>query len=430
MRKLRLKWISIVVGVTMLPILTTQASADKVTLTFWTHSNPSFVAAHKEIIKKFEKKYPDIKIKYSTQEEMHSKCRTAFAANTEPDILEWHGTQFPLYIQAGLFDKVPSWVLSKEEFKEEWAQASQVRNWYKGDFYAITHDQNADCVVLLINKKILRDAGISLAADWPHSFEDVLEIAKKLTKYDAAGKMTQAGLGLFGHALGRVFLQTIFQQGGTHISEGQFNFHTPEAKKGLEFLVDLAQKGGELPQVQDVSIFDRIPDFQAGKIAMNFGGVWEIGVIRETMPEFEIDVRDMPPFFGDKPYRAICAGWSYVVSSRSKHKEEAWKYVDFAIQPENLFIWLKHTRELVTYKPLYEKYADYFQTGEGRLLQPAIRAMKYFKPVGGEISTRIPAIQKLYQIQTDYVERALRGMWSVEKTLTELEKELNKLIQK
>lgn len=148
------------------------------------------------------------------------------------------------------------------------------------------------------------------------------------------------------------------------------------------------------------------------------------------MPGFELDVRDMPPFFGDKPYRAVCAGWSYVVPSRSKHKEESWKYVDFAIQPENLFIWQKHTHELVTYKPVYEIYADYFQTEEGKLMQPAIRAIKHLKPVGGEISTKIPVIQKLYQIQTDYTDRAIRGMWSVEKTLTELESELNKLVQK
>ena len=42
-----------------------------------------------------------------------------------------------------------------------------------------------------------------------------------------------------------------------------------------------------------------------------------------------------PPQVDDKPVKAACGGWGIGISSFSEHKEEAYRFLDFAVSKEN-----------------------------------------------------------------------------------------------
>ena len=81
----------------------------KENVTWWTHNNPAFVAANKEMITRFEAANPEIHIvyQYFPYDVFINKLQTGYASSTEPDIQQMFGTWVTDYAKKGLLAEVP-----------------------------------------------------------------------------------------------------------------------------------------------------------------------------------------------------------------------------------------------------------------------------------------------------------------------------------
>ncbi|KIL37679.1 hypothetical protein SD71_03560 [Cohnella kolymensis] len=119
---------------------TPSSSEEKVTISYLDNiPSPERTALLKEIIGKFESKYPNIKVEYSSVafEESYKKLMVMGASQSLPDVFNVDESMLGTMIPTGYLENLQSYV-DKWDQKENLIEG--VKNWpskYKGDYYAV-----------------------------------------------------------------------------------------------------------------------------------------------------------------------------------------------------------------------------------------------------------------------------------------------------
>lgn len=162
-----------------------QAEVDPATLkaelTWWDTSDPTNEApVFKDLIKRFNKKYPNVKIKYQSVPfaDAQNKFKTAAEAGEgAPDVMRAEVAWVPEFAAAGhLYALDGTSLLEDKDFLETPLSS----NVYKGKTYGVP--QVTDTLGLMYNKKLFKEAGINKP---PTTWQEVEEASKKLK--DKAG---------------------------------------------------------------------------------------------------------------------------------------------------------------------------------------------------------------------------------------------------
>src|SRR5262245_35349980 len=151
----------------------------KENVTWWTHDNQAFVAANKEMIKRFEAANPGIHIVYQffPYDIFINKLQTAYASSTEPDVQQMFGTWVTDYAKKGLLAEVP---IEKAQLEKDFWPAALGAYVWEGKAYGVPHEYNLENGGMLINTKLFKDAGLSE----PKSWDDIVTSGKKLAQWD------------------------------------------------------------------------------------------------------------------------------------------------------------------------------------------------------------------------------------------------------
>jgi len=307
---------------------TPPSQAQKVKLTLWQHDNPDFNEATQKAIDKFKEQNPNIEVDVQTfpYDVYIQKIKAAFAANTEPDILQIFGTWVPDYSSQGFLDAVPDSLMAQ---KDDFYPAALGAYTWQGKLYGLPHEYNLENGGMLVHPAMFQAANLS----YPKTWDELVADAKKLTKRDSQG-ITQAGF-IFTSTDNITYslLSFILQQGGDYWNADKtgVKLSSPEATKAWNAMLDLVlvdkvEDPKLIPPTGDEDISDY---FFKGQAAMAYRGPWTIanGLHQYNLKDFEY--APVPPFAGDKPYFAAESGWGETVSARSKNKEAAWKLVGY-----------------------------------------------------------------------------------------------------
>ncbi|NQT27488.1 extracellular solute-binding protein [candidate division KSB1 bacterium] len=128
-----------------------------------------------------------------------------------------------------------------------------------------------------------------------------------------------------------VFWETIASQNRSRLLDKQIQIRSPEARKGLQFLVDLVNKYHVMPdsilQMNEAETFD----YAIKNDAVFFRG-WP-GVLNDISINPDIDeskfgVAALPHFEGHD-YASVLGGWNLMVSRHSRKKEAAVQFIKF-----------------------------------------------------------------------------------------------------
>src|SRR5262245_28170877 len=140
--------------------IVSQPEEGKENVTWWTHNNPAFVAANKEMIKRFEAENPNIHIVYQffPYDIFINKLQTAYASGTEPDIQQMFGTWVTDYAKKGLLAELPT---AKTELEQDFFAAALGAYIWEGKAYGLPHEYNLENGAILVNVKMFKDAGLS-----------------------------------------------------------------------------------------------------------------------------------------------------------------------------------------------------------------------------------------------------------------------------
>ena len=401
--------------------------AEKVTLRLWSHQNAAFQQGNEAIIAKFKAQNPNIDIQYENfpYDDYIQTIQTAMAAKNEADVIELFGTWTCSYAKAGRLMEVPADVMTYEQAQQTYFKAPLDGYYCDGKLYGLPHEFNLENGGALVNPALFEKHGVTYPPQWK-TFADMIADAQKMTEVEG-GQMLTAGFSpVTGDGLSFTFLAGILQQGGKYFAEDgkHFNFDTPEARKTIQMLVDLAQKD----KVVDPVLFNDTTNpvstsFFTGNIAIGFVGSWAAGEGKIEFPDMKFDYVQIPPYFGTEQKFAADSGWGKVVSVNTKHPAEAWKLVKFmAAEQDGALTWNIETKTIPAMKALVDNPEKLLAAA------PFIKATFSLLPFGQYIGDVTERDQLFYEIIYPAVLEAMQGATTVDDAAIKINTEANAMV--
>ncbi|HXF64434.1 MAG TPA: extracellular solute-binding protein, partial [Caldilineaceae bacterium] len=296
------------------------------TVVYWAHNFEPRVALDQKYIAEFMEQNPNIVVEYEViPSDFDAKLRTALAAGTGPDLFaQWNGDIGTFYAE-GAIAPLNAEALgfgSQQELMDLYVAPENTLQGaiFEGQLYGIPNEVSIyGCYV---NKTLFEEAGLDADADFPETWEEMVDVATKLTKRDADGKLLQQGFDFdWGNAVW-MFLQygaMVRQLGGSELEPA-----TPENEKVMQYWVDWVnewQLGGPAYWTGQTE------DFLAGRVAIKCGiGSWG----RPSVEEAGIDYTVKPvPIWENAVNRNHFDTYAYfhMVNARSAPEVQAaaWK---------------------------------------------------------------------------------------------------------
>ncbi len=283
------------------------------------------IQAMKKIVKKIEEKYPDIKIVLEhvsvgdDPSKYTQKILTEAAAGTAPDIAFSEVNLFVDFYTKGIFVDLTPYINNDSNFSlSDYFPSVLKRFTVDGKVYILPRDV-APFAVVYYNKSLFDKEGLKYPDDnW--SVNDLLRIAKKLTKRNKNGIIKQYGFYTW------AWFNFIYTFGGKVVDDVDHPkkclLNSPASVKGLQFYVDLMYKYKVMPTPSALaSGYQGL--FKTGKLAMYCAGIWETPQLRKGL-SFDWDIVMFPK--GPTGKRGFSSGGSgYGILKWCKNKDAAWK---------------------------------------------------------------------------------------------------------
>ena len=315
-------------------------------MSYFAFDNPEVEEA---VVAAFENKYPEIKVDFESVafSDIFLKYKTLIAGNVAPDVMALNYDNAYQFGALGALEPLESYIASTNLDTNIYYQATL--DMFKVNGVQYSMPATFSDVVLFYNKGLFDAAGLEYPQDdW--TFEDLKVAAKKLTK-DTSG---DGNLDQFGYAF--PWWPIMLEMYNAKIWDPATNkctLNSPEGIKAITQIVDgryIDQYSPTVDQLAEQGDWDM---FIAGKLAMYPTGPWAVQPFNDKITTFHYDIANMPA--GDRQATHVY-GNSYGMSSASKNKEAAWKFIQFATGPEGTKIRQDGKYEISPVKEIAEKY--------------------------------------------------------------------------
>lgn len=297
------------------------------------------------LIKKYQAKNPNISINYIKMDyrDYREKLIERSKNGEGPDIFRFHNTWLSMLKE--IISPLPKDIISSSQFEKIFYPVTQ-KDLKIADFY-YGLPLEIDGLVLLYNDDLFKKAGIAVA---PTTWEDIINDVAKLTVKDQDGKIITSGIAL-GTASNVEHFSDIFGwmllQNGGNLN----NLSSPEAQDALEAY----RKFAEAPNnVWDENMPNSIPAFIQGKTAMIIVPSWEILNIKTANPDLKFKVAVLPIVPGGNKV-SIANYWVEGVSKLSENQLEAWKFLKFLTDKENLTAFFQEASKMRLFGEPYSR---------------------------------------------------------------------------
>lgn len=311
------------------------SGSDKIVeIRYMAWGNPEQLALEEELCRLFEKKNPNIRVKFLRVpgSAYGNKMVVMLASRTAPDVLRVDHYQFAQLAKKKYFYDYTQKAATDPEFKrEDFNQLAYEEGIIDGKFYGANVLFGAP--VIYYNKTMFQKAGLTdpfilwKRGEW--TYDAFVQSAKALTKKDKSGKFTQFGTIVPAHPLWFPF---VWGFGGDLVDPGitKSVIDSQEAVRGLQFVADLryVHKCAPTPSQSANSAFT----FEGGKLGMEFMWMGMTPRYRNVIDSFEWDVVPYPR--GPKGDFSAAKGNQLVSPKDTDHPEEAWKFIKFITGPE------------------------------------------------------------------------------------------------
>jgi multiple sugar transport system substrate-binding protein len=279
------------------------------------------------LIAEYEAKNPNVKIVYQKMapQDYREKLLARSKIGQGPDIFRFHNTWLPEIQELTAY--VPSNIMTKSEFEKTFYPIHQKDLKIKDRYYGLPFQ--IDGLVLVYNQSLFKKAGIVKP---PVTWDDITEDVDKLYNgKDKSGQLLSASIALGTSSniehFSDIFGMMLVQNGGS-LKE----LDKPEAAGALESYRKFAEPPTEH---WNDSMPNSVTAFIQEKVSMIFVPSWEVLAILAANPDLDLKVATVPRLPNESP-RSIANYWVEGVSKNSKNQIEAWKFLKFMIQKENM----------------------------------------------------------------------------------------------
>lgn len=359
------------------------------------------------MVKKFEAKYPNIRITVQAipWDSAHDKLVTAIAGNTVPDVAQMGTTWMAEFGSIGAFADVSKLLAeSKAVKKTDFFPGAFETNMVNGRLVGIPW--YVDTRVLYYRTDLLAAKGFKHA---PQTWSELKAAAKAL-----------AADGGYGLALGandeQQLLPFVWQNGGSLLdAKGKPAVTSPQFVEALTFYVDMFKEKLAPVDAQGTDLFH---EFATGNQPMFFSGPWMVTLLHEQVPQIDgkWSVALMPR---KKTRTSFIGGCNLVIFQGSRHKEAAWKFVEFMATAQSQAEWFKASSDLPANRLAWK--------------DPVLAKDPMLKVFGEQLKDarapeNIPQYEQIAAFIKQRLEEACRGKSTPEQAAKELEKDIQSVL--
>jgi len=389
------------------------AADQEVTLQWWTSGGDPETAnrVNGELIKRFEAENPKIKVDllYLPGDSAEQKISTAVSTGAVPDILDTGIVNVSNLTARDAVEPLDDWFENSEYAKNipESALANARTADPDGKLYFTPTMGLAN--VLWYRKDLLKQAGVAE----PKSWDDF---------YAVADEMTDADKGVFGYIIrgGNGFmpqlLDVMYGQSGVSSfidEDGKSTLNDPRNVKALERYVEMYGKDTAKSDL-NADYLAMVAQFGSGKgVMFNHN----LGSYTDNVKKFGAEnVAGVQPFPSEAGPVTV-SGQTILgnaIMKGSEHKDQAWKFVDFMMKPENV----SYISEELGYIPMSKPVFDDTWVKDRQPLVDAIAVIDDPKTQVLHEPFYLPEYQKIAKVtlQTPW-QQVLQGQLSVKKFL-------------
>ena len=296
-----------------------------ITLTYWhpqqqaVESYNDFAKIATEIFAKLG--YPNVTMISEAQEGYgyDIKLVSAFASGNGPDMFLAKASEYAL--EGGVN---PVALPLPDDVVKPWLAAiapiHRTQGLVNGKYYGFQLE--GDVVMFMyINGDHFREIGLDPDRDYPKTWEEFRALAKRLTKYDASGRIVRSGwVPRTGAAAADKFSPFIHGFGGQYLSsdftkvDGYLN--SPESLRSFQYLHDLIY----VDKIVNLEFGHPDTAFQSGLCSMTCREAFFAGQTMEFNPN--LDLRIYPVPHGEKDLITLGGGsWHGLINSKSKYTD-------------------------------------------------------------------------------------------------------------
>ncbi|AGB40096.1 maltose-binding periplasmic protein [Halobacteroides halobius DSM 5150] len=319
----------------------------QVTIKFWEKESVKFdKKTMTPLIKKFEKKYPNINVDRTHMgiEDLRKNTQTAYMGGKGPDVV-WspfdHIGPFSAMGIAQPLDKLMS-----DELKNRYIDSALPGMSLKGNVYGVPVTMG-NHLMLYYNKDLVNQV--------PKTWEELIKIAKKATKDTTGdGKTDQYGL-VYNSA--EPFWWVVFHGGfGGWVFDKEYNptLDTKATKQAMQFVHDLEFEHKIIPKECGYNVADSL--FKKGKAAFIINGVWALNGYTES-EKIDAGVAVLPKFEATGKYaQPMTSGAGLIMMSGLPEAKQiaVMKFIKFMTSQEAQKTIVKHHKRLPSNKVVYD----------------------------------------------------------------------------
>jgi multiple sugar transport system substrate-binding protein len=286
--------------------------------------------AYQKLVDSFQAANPDYKVelRYVPDDADYLRRLAAdFAAGAPADVMLLNYRRIAPFADEGALAALGSYLAQSTMIKAaDFYQPALTAFSYKGQQWCIP--QNVSSLVVYYNKALFDAAGVAYPAnDW--TWADFVTAAKALTvDKNGDGVTDQYGVGI-DPILYRL-APFIWQAGGELVdnpaSPTRLSLDSPAARLAFQWFVDLQVKEKVVPDAAAEAAQDSESRFLSGAVGMYFNSRRAVPTMR-TIKDFDWDVAPLPR--GTQPTSVLHSD-GYCMADKSKDKEAAWKFIEYA----------------------------------------------------------------------------------------------------
>ena len=266
---------------------------EKISITFWTQveQEPIF----RELIEDYAAIHPNVSVQLLSSgfNDHFNRLRIALASGIGPDLFHLHNSYAASLLP--YMEPYPNSVMALEDLVKDFRQvASHIV--FGSKVYFIDTGLMTSCIYY--NKAMWREAGLG-EADFPKTWAQLRAVAKRLTRYDAAGKVIRAGFNPNG--IGSSLLLALELQAGQHLFAGDGPnrplLDNPAAASAMAYLRDLYR----VDRSADVHLPQSHESFGVGSAAMIYAWGWANTWLKQNYTDLDFGVFPTPAWSAGTP---------------------------------------------------------------------------------------------------------------------------------
>lgn len=397
-----------------------QQTSGPVTLKYAFWGNPDAIGVEQDIISAFEKANPDIKIEpvVSAYNDYHTKVQTMIAGGMSPDVMRIDDYYFFDFQKLGVLEDLTPYLKKDNIDMSLYPEMGIEEATVNGKIYGLPWAYAP--LYMMINLDTFEKYGVT-PPDMDWTIDDFERIVKSFPAKD----------GIYGYAVGTANISTIlpfiWAKGGTLLSEdrSQYTGDQEGAVKGVQLLADLYQQG-YFPKdsVGSISADTIRRWFSNGSVAMATGAAQEILSVQK-IEGVRFEAWTMPQAVDNK-HTTVNKSNDICISTSSKNKDAAWKFVKFlrGVEGEKLYVTAKRFPPTLN---IPENWDIYLEAGKYPM-----KIKEVSQAIVKDYSHNLPLRTGYQAIESKIlpaVQAAMLGTKTAAQAMKDIAPDVNKIIQ-